>query len=327
MRFKSSLALTASLAIIAACSSDEGAVVTSTGSFVAPVADYDTAVDAAMWDSALYDPILIGIVIAQVTPTDAAVALDGAIEDAGIEDAGVVVNTRRIPRPLSALLATWGARVASDCVPMTPFVDNDQDGIPLAYTATYNCVNQVSGVRTTTVTGVVSITDADDSSAVGGMFIVFNNFVVNTAISNGDVRLRTLNGSVSMLPSAGTFVTSRNLSLAFDFSDHAGNRAQGTHVMSEQATYTPDAGLTDVFASGTVVLSGQGTMMRVFQGVNQSRVVTRTTSPSLHWNRNCRAQDPLQTGFDSGVLLYSDDQGGKFTVTYSGCGSPNATTM
>ena len=75
MRYLSSLGLTASvLAVFAACSSDEGAVVTSPGTYMAPVADYDTALDAAMWDSAVYDPILIGIVVAQVTPCDAEVA-------------------------------------------------------------------------------------------------------------------------------------------------------------------------------------------------------------------------------------------------------------
>ena len=214
--------------------------------------------------------------------------------------------------------------MTSDCVPTTAFTDADQDGIPLTYTANYNCVNQVSGTRTTTVTGGVMITDADDTSALGGLSIVFNNFVVNTAITNGDSRSRTLNGSISMLPSAGTYVTSRNLSLAFDFADKSGNRATGTHVMTEQATYTPDAGLTDPFASGSVNLAGQGTMTRVFQGVNDSRVITRTSNPPLHWNRSCRAQDATATGFDAGTLIYTDDKGGTFRLVYSGCGAPTA---
>jgi hypothetical protein len=119
-------------------------------------------------------------------------------------------------------------------------------------------------------------------------------------------------------------VTSRNLSLVFDFADQSGNRAQGTHVMAEQATYTPDAGLSDPFASGTVNLTGQGTLSRVFQGVNESRIVTRSTSPALHWNRSCRAQDATVSGFDSGTLIYSDDKGGTFRLTFSGCGAPSA---
>jgi hypothetical protein len=311
--------------VLAACSSDEGTVVTAPGTFMAPVVDYDTVVDAAMWDEALYDPILIGIVVAQVTPSDGGVADAEVPAEAGAAvDAGVPVVSRRIPRPLSALLAAWAARVTSDCVPMTAFTDGDQDGIPLTYTASYNCTNQVSGSRTTTVTGAVTITDADDNSALGGMSIVFNNFVVNTAIIDGDSRSRTLNGSISMLPSAGTFVTSRNLSLAFDFAAKSGNRAQGTHVMAEQATYTPDPGLTDPFASGSVNLSGQGTLSRVFQGVNESRIVTRTTNPALHWNRSCRAQDPTAAGFDAGTLIYTDDKAGTFRLAFSGCGAPTA---
>jgi hypothetical protein len=322
MRYHSSIGLAASLAVLAACSSDEGAVVTAPGTYMAPVADYDTALDTAMWDEAFYDPILIGIVIAQVTPGDAEV-----VEDAGVDagaDAGVVPVTRRIPRPLSALLATWGARVSSACVPSVAFVDADQDGIPLSYTANYNCVNQVSGPRTSTVTGTVIITDADDNSPTGGMSIVFTNFVVNTSISNGDSFARTLNGSISMLPQAGTFVSQRNLTIAFDFKDKNGNEAVGTHVMSEQAVYTPDPGLTDPFTSGSVNLTGQGTLSRVFQGVNESRVVTRSTNPPLHWNRSCRATDATSSGFDSGTLIYTDDQNGVFRLVFKDCGAPTA---
>jgi hypothetical protein len=289
---------------------------------MAPVADYDTNLDAMMWDTALYDPILIGIVVAQLTPSDSGI-VDAAVE----VDAGVPPVTATIPRPLGALLAAWGARVIASCVPTVQFTDNDMDGIPLTYSATYNCSNLVSGTRTTTVTGSVIITDADDTNPLGGMAMVFSNFVVNTAITNGDSRSRTLNGSISMLPSGATFVTNRNLSLAFDFLDKSGNRATGTHVMAEQAIYTPDAGLTNPFASGTVNLTGQGTLSRAFQGVNESRIVTRATNPLLHWNRSCRAQDPTNSGFDAGTLIYTDDKGGIFRLVYSGCGSPTATNM
>jgi hypothetical protein len=310
------------LALVAACSSDEGAVVTAPGTYMAPVADYDANVDAMMWDTALYDPIVIGIVVAQVTPSDSGIA-----DASEVIDAGVPAVTKTIPRPLGALLASWGARVTADCVPVVAFTDADLDGIPLIYSATYNCSNLISAGRTTTVTGNVIITDADDNNPLGGMAILFNNFVVNTAIINGDTRSRTLNGSISMLPSGGTYVSSRNLSLAFDFVDKNGNRAQGTHVMAEQATYTPDAGLTNPFASGTVNLTGQGTLSRTFQGVNESRIVTRATNPLLHWNRSCRAQDPTNSGFDAGTLIYTDDKGGTFRLAFSGCGAPTATNF
>jgi hypothetical protein len=95
--------------------------------------------------------------------------------------------------------------------------------------------------------------------------------------------------------------------------------------MSEQATYTPDPGLTNPFVSGTVNLTGQGTLTRVFQGVNQSRIVTRTTNPLLHWNRSCRATDATLSGFDAGTLIYTDNAGGVFRLAFSGCGAPTAT--
>ena len=95
--------------------------------------------------------------------------------------------------------------------------------------------------------------------------------------------------------------------------------------MNEFAAYTPTAGQSDPFASGTVSLSGQGTLSRSFQGVQQSRVVARSTNPSLHWNAACRAADPTATGYDSGTVLYADDMGGTLQVVFNGCENPTIT--
>ena len=318
MRHKFLIFVPSVMAMMAACSSDDAEVVTSDGTYVAPVYDYDYATDAALLDTGVYDPALFYAVIAQVYPGDAAI-------DVEIPDGGVVSTSRKFPRPLAGLLSRWGVQVTAACAPTTAFDDVDQDGIPASYTATFNCANQVNGSRTTNLTGAITIADTDDNSAVAGATITFNNLAASVAISGGDSRSRTLNGTITMAPSGTAFQINRDTTVAFDFSDSSGKKAQGTHVMVAQATYTPD-NAADVFAAGTFNLTGQGTLTRNFQGANQSRVVTRTTNPALHWNRACRSQNVAAAGFDAGTLIYSDDRGGKLQATWNGCGSPSIST-
>jgi hypothetical protein len=54
-------------------------------------------------------------------------------------------------------------------------------------------------------------------------------------------------------------------------------------------------------------------------------MVTRSTNPSIHWNRNCRTADPTSAGYDSGTLVYQDDAGSSLRLDYSGCGAPIVT--
>jgi hypothetical protein len=60
-------------------------------------------------------------------------------------------------------------------------------------------------------------------------------------------------------------------------------------------------------------------------GADQSRTVTRSTRPLLHWNASCRAANPTAPGFDSGTLIYLDNAGGSVQVTFNGCLNPTVT--
>src|SRR5262249_1828578 len=88
-----------------ACSQNNTNVAISAGGFAGPILDYDLALDTAMWDD---------------------------------------TSENTIPRPLGALLDSWAAVVDPTCVPNVPFVDADQDRVPATYSATFNCLDQMS---------------------------------------------------------------------------------------------------------------------------------------------------------------------------------------
>jgi hypothetical protein len=270
-----------------ACSNETNQnIAVSMGGFAGPMLDYDLALDAAMWDDS---------------------------------------SESTIPRPLGALLDSWASVIDPACVPNVAFVDADQDRVPASYSATFACTNQTSaGGRVTNVTGSVTITDGDDHSSTSGYAIAFDNFVVSVSIP-GNARSRTLNGTISMVAATGAFRTTRNLTVAFDQSNNPNERITGTNVMSEAADYAPDAGQADPFAGGVVNLSGQSTLSRSFLGTEQSRTVTRSTRPPLHWSGSCRAATPTAPGFDSGTLTYVDNEGGSVQVTFNGCSNQNVT--
>ena len=288
MRHDWPLGLLLLAAATTACSNETNQIVAaSAGGFAGPMLDYDLALDTAMWDAS---------------------------------------SESTIPRPLGALLDSWAAVVDPSCLPSVDFVDADGDHVPAAYSAMFACVNQTSaGGRVTNVTGGVTITDGDDRSSSSGFSITFHNFVVSVSIP-GNARSRALDGTISMVAAAGGgFHTTRNLTIAFDQSATSNGRITGTNVMSEAAGYTLDVAEGDPFAAGVANLSGQSTLSRSFQGAEQSRTVTRSTQPSLHWNSACRAATPTAPGFDSGTLSYSDNSGGSVQVVFNGCLNPTVT--
>jgi hypothetical protein len=307
------------LVAAAGCGSDDVETVATDDAFVAPLADYDTVYESALWYDGSYDP-LTGVFIGQVNPGDAATI------DAGEVDGGPSVPTRTLPRPLSGILAAWRVLVQGNCIPSTPFVDNDGDKVPASYTATFNCPNQVVGDRTATITGTVTIADADDNSKLSGFTVTFTNFNVVT-VFNGKTRNRMVNGTATLTPAGGMLQSATNLTVVYDFSDSSNKRAQGTYTTMGQGTYTPDTNVgSDTFAMGTVNLTGQATLQRLVNGATQSRTVTRQTNPQLHWNRSCKTQNNDSLGFDSGTLLYQDNQGSQLQLKFNGCSNPDITT-
>jgi hypothetical protein len=328
MRYRSLLGtIVLVLSMGGACSSDEVATVPYDTTYVAPVIDYDTAAESALWYDAYYDPFT-GYVVAQVVAgsDDAGSGADGSAEggaEAGLDAGGA--SGKRFPRPLSGLLGAWHAVLRADCVPMVASDDNDHDGVPASYTAVFNCPNQTVGDRTSSVTGSIAISDDDDNAKNSGFKVTFTDFTVTTMV-NGRFRMRTLNGTAMLMPlDGGAFESITNLTLAFDFSDQDSAHLRGTYTTMGKGTYTPDSS-NDIFASGTVMFSGTATLTRMTDDASQSRTVTRQTQPQLHWNRDCRKQNPDAAGFDAGTLVYRDEQGSTVQLQFNGCGSPTVTT-
>src|SRR5260370_6614739 len=302
---------------LAACSSN-GSV--STTGYVAPVPYATVGMDYGMWDYGYYDPFYIYSVVGQIVQGGDSGSLDG-----GASEASTPLPPSRVPRPLGALLSAWGARIKSDCIPETEFVDEDADGIPASYSATFNCTNQMSGDRTTTLTGTVTVSDANDSSRTAGLSMQFTNYVVVVAKTDGTSSSRTLNGSLAFLPANGnTFQGTSDVGIVFELVEPNQVRPVGDITGMATAIYAPDAS-ADPFAKGVVQFSGTQVLNRDYQGANLSRRVTRSTSPSIHWNRGCRTEDPSSAGYDSGTLVYQDDAGSSLRLDYSGCGAPIVT--
>src|SRR6185295_9246040 len=77
MRYKCLLGSVDLLVAAAGCGSDDVETVATDDAFVAPLADYDTAYDSALWYDGTYDP-LTGVFVGQVNPVDGG-ELDGGV--------------------------------------------------------------------------------------------------------------------------------------------------------------------------------------------------------------------------------------------------------
>jgi hypothetical protein len=277
-----------------------------------------------MWDYGAYDIYYdsFGFRPTQVGPPD------GGVIDAGSVGDAAPPNKARLPGPFASLLSKWGARIQQSCPPMVDFKDDDGDGIPASYEATFECTDQRSTDRTTTLTGDLKIEDADDEAPNAGFTVTYDNLVVKVVANDGTIRSRALNGTSTIMPTGnGSYQVSNDLAIAFVTLDAGQPQIQGSIVSKEGATYTPDANvnMADPFASGIVDLTGSVVLDRTFQGTQVTRDVTRSTNPKLHWNRDCRRQNPNLDGFDSGTLVYQDTSGGALQLQYNGCAAPTVT--
>src|SRR4051812_12327869 len=113
MRYGSIVNVTATvLTLVAACSNDDTAVVTTPEgtSYVVPVTDYDYYPATMLWDDGFYDPVLIAGVVGQVVygGNDA-----GVVSDAG----AAIASSGLVPRPLGSLLSLWRATITPACAP------------------------------------------------------------------------------------------------------------------------------------------------------------------------------------------------------------------
>jgi hypothetical protein len=317
MRNRSVLPIIASLlSLVGGCADDVVSTPYYYDAYLWPVVDYGY-VDSALWYDGYYDPY-IGYV--PLTSSPPGVALASGALDSGVQ-------AKLLPRPLNGLLATWRAVLRPECVPNVETVDYDEDGIPASYEANFNCVDQTVAERTSSVTGTIAITDGDDNAKLSGFMVTFKNFSVATTVG-GSTRTRTLDGTANLMSSgSGMFQTDTALTVMFDFADEGVTRTQGSYSALNQGTYTPDADAgDDVLAGGSITLSGTGMLTRSVGNATQTRSVTRQTNPPLHSTRACRTQYPESAGFDSGTVVFQDNNGSKIQVQFNGCGNKIITT-
>jgi len=278
----------------------------------------DATVDAAA------APADGGTADAYGTAGDASTDAAASGTDAGGAAGG---QERRWPlaRPLYPLLRDFGAHVSRACVTESGFIDADSDGVPVMYSATFNCVNQKVGNTTVTVMGQAMVNDANDASKTSGYTATFQNLNMKVTQADGSSRARTLNGTVTLAPSNAnppTFTISRDLTIAFNVAPAGTPATTGTFATKTSASYVPDSDtLAAPFAHGTLTGSGAGTLNVFVEGGTVSRTVTRSTDPTLHWNRACSAQNARTLAFDSGAIVYRDNVGDSLRHSFSGCGS------
>lgn len=286
-------------------STGSSAVLTPAQSATTEAAYNAAAIDAAMIDPYLYTDYGNGYWVYSASVTTGA------------------ANSRPVPRPLDTLLRTWGAIVDGTCVTSGAIVDDDGDGVPASWKGSFGCSNVPAGSQTSTVTGDVTIQDADDTASDSGFVVAFQSFLVDVVRSDGFGRSRTLTGAAYLIPSGSppaSYTVHQRLNIAFTLVQPTKADLFASYASDTQALYEPDPVVASSapFSFGTLTLAGASSVVIGGAGYPQ----TRTSDPPLHWNRGCRAQSPPGVGFDSGAIVYSNAATGNeasVRIAFDGC--------
>ncbi|AKU98642.1 hypothetical protein AKJ09_05306 [Labilithrix luteola] len=283
-------------------STGSSAVLTPVQSAATEAADNAAAIDAAMIDPYVYADYGNGYWVYSARVAASTVA------------------SRPVPRPLDTLLRTWGAIVDATCVSGDDIVDDDGDGVPASWSASFGCTNVPAGSQTSTVTGGVTIQDTDDTSSDSGFVVGFQSFLVDVVRSDGFGRSRTLTGRAYLVASGSppaSYTVRQRLNIVFTLVQPTKADLNASYASDTQALYVPDPLVlsTTPFSLGTLTLSGASSV--VIGGAGYP--LSRTSDPPLHWNRGCRMQSPPGLGFDSGALVYSNVNGANVRIQFDGC--------
>ncbi|MCC6521876.1 MAG: hypothetical protein IT373_04380 [Polyangiaceae bacterium] len=233
---------------------------------------------------------------------------------------------KRFPRVLVNLLRSWESMVSSDCVEMTPYVDEDADGIPATFTATFDCAQAADGGRTITVTGSIDISDASDAeegAARDGFDIVFRELrtgkllpaVAGEGLASRRLEhARVINGKVAVR-SVESRLFEANVSsiLALRHEDDTGILGQSLTWLAGQ--YDTDASASDPMDVGWLEYHAVGSAT----WLDETWMLWRETDPTLRWRRQCRELYPGVSGFSAGALVVHDDAGNLLRLEHGGC--------
>lgn len=256
------------------------------------------------------------------------VAMDTAMLDDGsyADDGGgfwvyATAAERPFPRPVDALLRSWGALVGASCVTAASVqgsvLDEDRDGVPASWDGTFRCSGQILQSRMVSVSGRVVVEDASDADARSGFTVSYDAFAVRVQDESGLTRSRTLNGAVTLEARGGDFLITQKVENVLRIERPASPSVEATYSGPITAVYTPDASVAadDPFAVGAVVVGGRATL----EESGLFYAMDRAADPSLHWNRGCRGASPAGVGYDEGAFQIASTGGLRARVEFRSC--------
>jgi hypothetical protein len=228
-----------------------------------------------------------------------------------------------LPKPIDTLLAAWGARPLKGCVHGSTWLDGDADGIPARWRADLDCyVTRPSGLSVQ-IRGGVSVADSDDSVAMSGYQVAFEELQVGVFLNRVPVIARTLDGTAridAMGPStrpAAKFGLQGDLELRVDRS-----RAKGGSMTSYHGKLTgayaadPDVAFTMPLSRGLLELDQY---VEVTVRGHEPKLLHANTAPTLHLDVACRDGDPEALPFDAGAYIAELDRT-VVLMKFDGCG-------
>jgi hypothetical protein len=271
-------------------------------------------------DGAMLAELALGSLDVRAAMTDDAVEPE-AMMDPSLGDRW------RLPRPVYKLLDTWDVvppSSESGCITEhAPFIDEDQDGIPVDFALTFYCQGQKTALAHFSLDGGVRVDDANDHDRISGWVLEWTGLAIQRTFISGPKQ-----GMVSRLFVDGSFQFLRNgqaFGFLEDYEIHAtienkslGKTSSGRLSGESLFVYDPDDH-DHPFVGGDVGFSGE----KRFEHNGRKHRLTTETDPTLHFSAACRAEHPQKPGWDDGAIEYSN--GATLRIEYTGCEEPVAT--
>lgn len=258
-----------------------------------------------------------------------ALSLRGALIDGQIHGSGGFYDPGHgyaVPAPVADTVSDMNIAptALSKCVVQaSPWIDADKDGIPVEYTITFGCNDQLGhdqqgNAFNYVVLGAVTVDDSDDANAKSGYTMHWAGFGVQRVfLSSGVKRGVYLDGALGI----GRDTHGLSLIEAYNVRTTI-QKGEISHTgVLENAkivAYTPDDAAAP-FAAGTVGWLEQ----TAFTYDNVTHRLTTKTDPTLHFNDACRVGHPGRPGWDGGAVTFAD--GATLRIQYVGCDGTVAT--
>jgi hypothetical protein len=212
-----------------------------------------------------------------------------------------------LPKPIGTLLAAWGGRPLEGCVHGSTWFDRDGDGIPARWRADLDCyVTRPNGLSVQ-IRGGVSVADSDDSVAMNGYQVAFQQLRVGLFLNRIPLIARTLDGTArvdAMGPAkqpAARLGLQGDLELLVERSRAMGGSTTSYHQkLTGGYTADRDVAFTMPLSRGLLELDQY---IEVTLPGHEPKVLHANTAPTLHLDATCRDGDPGALPFDAGAYI------------------------